>query len=62
MRRPGKNRNRQKGRIMANIIVVCGVRIRERIPRIIVPIVRQTKVEILSAVRALEKVLLDIAE
>ena len=62
MRRPGKNRNRQKGRIMANIIVVCGVRIGERIPRIIVLIVRQTKVEILSAVRALEKVLLDIAE
>ena len=62
MRRPGKNRNRQKGRIMANIIVVCGVRIGERIPRIIVPIVRQTKVEILSAVRALEEVLLDIAE
>lgn len=52
----------QKGSIMANIIEVRGVRIGEGIPRIIVPIVGQTKVEILSAARALEKVRLDIVE
>ena len=47
---------------MANVIDVRGVKIGEGIPKIIVPIVGQTKEEILAAARSFEGVRMDIVE
>ena len=47
---------------MANVIDVRGVKIGEGIPKIIVPIVGQTREEILAAARSFEGVRMDIVE